>query len=55
MNRICEAEFEEYEGQFRKDCTGAYEDCHCPKCIELRRIAQIERVDESLDKKKPWK
>jgi hypothetical protein len=36
MNDVCNVEFSEYEGQFKRDYAGAIQGCTCSNCKSIR-------------------
>jgi hypothetical protein len=50
MNICCEAEFEEYKGQFEKEPNGAYVGCRCYQCRVLR--GETERIEPKKERKR---
>lgn len=48
MNEICLSEHSEYEGQYETDISGAYVDCNCTSCRDLRTIYNGKKLNNSI-------
>ena len=49
MDYCCDAEFEEYEGEYPKDEFGAYRGCRCVHCESLREKKSEIFLEEYLN------